>query len=122
MEERDENGDGGQASLIGQLLVKYRCDLKHCSNYGLACLSNGTRNHFKLNSNDLKKWHIAILANKATLDAPPMDLHPMFAKTSRKRRSSRDYSSDGDDNYDSYYSRRDRGSQNISIYLHQGSE
>src|ERR1700726_1842235 len=113
MDERDENDDGGQQSVISQLLVKYRCDWKHCSNYGLACLSNGSRTHFKLNSNDLKKWHIAILANKATLDAPPVDLHPMFAKTSRKRRSGRDCSSDVDDNHDSQHSRRGGGGQNI---------
>ena len=103
------------------ILRRHRCEWKHCSNYGLACLDAGRRRHFKLNSNDLKKWDTAIIVGKATVQVPPLDLHPMLAESSQKRRQSRDHSSDSEDEHDSRHKRRSSG-QNISVHLHQGSQ
>jgi len=103
------------------ILREHRCEWKHCSNFGLACLDAGRKRHFKLNSNDLKKWDTAILVGRATVRIPPLDLHPMLASASHKKRHSRDQSSDSEDESASRHKRRSSG-QNISVHLHQGAE
>jgi hypothetical protein len=117
----DADNKGDEDSNITQILRKFRCEWRHCSNFGLACLDAGRKRHFKLNSNDLKKWHFAILANKDTVDIPPLDLHPMLAKSTQKRRNGHDYSSDIEDSHESRQSRRSN-SQNISVHLHQEAQ
>lgn len=61
---------------------------------------------------------MAILSNQATLDVPPLDLHPMMVKDVQKCRGSLDYSSDVDYERESSRGRYSNG-QNISFHLHQ---
>lgn len=119
MKERETEEGKQKISYIRELFMKWRCERKSCSNYGHLCISVGKR-HYRLNSNDLTKWNVAILTTKATIDAPPLDLHPMFANDVQKRRNSGGYSSDIEDERDSHHRRVSHG-QNISVHLHRDS-
>ena len=79
----------------------------------------GKNGHFKLNSNDVKQWDMAIVAGKATVQLPPVDLCPMPANSSRKRRQS-----DSSDSEDEPESRRGRRSStpNISVNIYPDSQ
>lgn len=85
----------------------------------MTCLDAGKKRHFKLNSNDVKQWDMAIVAGKATVQLPPVDLRPMPANSSRKRRQT-----DSSDSEDEPESRRGRRSStpNISVNIYPDSQ
>jgi hypothetical protein len=84
----------------------------------MSCVDAGKKGHFKLNSNDVKQWDMAIVAGKATVQFPPLDLRPQPANNSRKRRQS-----DSSDSEDEPESRRGRRSiPNISVNICQDSQ
>ena len=115
-----EERDGDEESNVKKILREHRCKWKHCSNFGITCIVVGKR-HFKLNSNDLKVWDMAILRGKATVHIPPVDLHPQMANSSQKRRQSQDHSSDSE-NGPASHPRRRSSSQNINVNLYPGSQ
>jgi hypothetical protein len=114
--EAAEERDNVEESNIKKILCEHRCEWKHCSNFGRACIVAGKR-HYKLNSNDLKQWDIAIIRGQATAKLPPLDLHPIAANSSKKRRQDHG-SSDSDSNGPaSQRKRRDSGGHNINLNL-----
>jgi hypothetical protein len=115
--EAAEERDGDGESNVKKILREHRCEWKHCTNFGMACIVVGKR-HFKLNSNDLKIWDMAILRGKATVHIPPVDLNPQMATSSKKRRQSHDHgSSDSDNGPASQRKRLGSGSHNINLNL-----
>jgi len=118
--EAAEEYDNVEESNIKKILCEHRCEWKHCSNFGRACIV-ASKWHFKLNSNNLKQWDMAILRGQAMAKLPPLDLHPIATNISKKRRQSRDHSSDSE-NGPASQRKRGSGSHNINVNLQYPAE
>lgn len=71
--------------------------------------------HYKIDAQGLKSWNAAIVKGDATLTSPPLSLHPMPAKKTRKRSRNLDgYSSDPEEAYHRRYNPA------INVHVHQG--
>jgi hypothetical protein len=69
--------------------------LKSCRNHTNTCLIVDKR-HYEINTNGLRLWNNAILRAEATVNVPPLALHPKPTHISKKRKSQAQsgYSSD----------------------------
>jgi len=117
-----EHEKNGPMSYFKALQREYRCELRSCGNFGLTCLV-ANKQHFKLNSNDLKVWNNAILQGTATIHSPPLEIHPLQSKIKRKREyhDAVRYSSEPDD-YHSHRHQHDRGTVNVHIHNDSSSK